>query len=87
MENCAPGFGNEGHLSCEAKLIHRGFDPPIYLNRIVREDLLDLRSANVCGREDDREMFVSVGQNQFPDDARADLGNGLVYRGQLHDCR
>ena len=87
MKNPTRRFRNEGHLSCEAELIHRRLYPPIYLSRIFREDLLDFWSANICGREDDREVLVPVGRNQFPDDARADLGNGLVYCGQLCDCR
>jgi len=61
MENPVSRFRNEGNTSGEAELILRRFNPPIYLNGIVHEDLFDLWGANVCGRKEDRKVFVSVG--------------------------
>ena len=61
MEDPACGFRNEGDFPSEAELVHRLFDPPIYLNGVVGEDLLDFWRANICRCEEDREVLVPVG--------------------------
>ena len=61
MENPVPGFWNDGHFASEAELVIRGLNPPVDLSRIVREDLLNFRSADVRCREEVGEVFASVG--------------------------
>jgi len=61
MKNPVRRFRNDGNSPGEAELIHRRFDPPTDLSRIICKDLPDFGSANVRGREDDRKVFVSVG--------------------------
>ena len=60
MEDSVCGFRNEGDFPSEAELVHRLLDPPIYLNGVVGEDLLDFWRADIRSREEDREVLVPV---------------------------
>ena len=60
MEDPVCGLRNEGDFPSEAELVHRLLDPPIYLNGVVGEDLLDFWRADIRSREEDREVLVPV---------------------------
>ena len=61
MDRPAAGLRNDSHLPGEAELIARTVDPPTYLSRIVRADLLDFSIANIRGDEDKGEVLISFG--------------------------
>ena len=70
MGGPATRFRNDSHVPRKTELIARRLDPPTYLARIVRVDLLDFSVPNVRGDEDKREMLVYFGRDQFSDYAR-----------------
>ena len=81
MESPATRLRNDSHGSRKTELMARRLDPPTYLTRIVRVDLLDFSISNVRGDEDKQEMLVSFGRDQFLNYARADVGNDVLVDG------